>query len=426
MFDRPMILATQMLVALLLTTGETRAVEAQSNFCPAFDRHGYSTAAPKFSLAADPRSSSDDAAARCTTEQLELDSKSVEAPCDARLADRSLSDRERADALYVRARGYYRTRRPGLAGDDYEAAIALDPKNADFRVSHGWLMHSISLHAAAVSDALDALTLDPKNARALDLMGFLKWWEGDRERAVDHYSQALSIAPSLITARYHRAKLLFDLGRYREALPDADLLVALSPEAASHAGLFDSSTMRKANIHADALLLRARIHDGLENFAASEGDFKASLALDRNGDVLTWYGALLQREPDRRQEGIAYLREAISLTPNDFLPHFYYGLALTADKYFDDAIEQYGTSIRLCPSCSRAYLERALARKALGQTERAVQDLEIAMWSDRYSFDLIMSNLKVTHYWPKAEDPEGSSKELRDSLTACVIDPHCI
>jgi tetratricopeptide (TPR) repeat protein len=389
-------------------------------------QRGYSTPAPKFCLAANVVSPDDGVGDRCTIEQLRLNPKSVEAPCDARLADRALSDDERAKALYVRAEGYHQTLRPGLAGDDYESAIALDPSNADFHVSYGWLLHSSGLHAAAVSEALNALTLDPRSARALDLSGFLKWREGDPEGAVARYSQALSIDPSLTIARYHRANLLFDLARYREALPDVDQLVALSPEAASRAGLFNATTMAKVNINAVALLLRGRIYNQLNEFESAERDFKEALAQARSSEVLTWFGAMLERKDSRRAEAMGYLREAISLRPKYFVPHYYYGLALSYNMEFDAALEEYNTTINIAPDYFYAYFERALALKSLGQTERAVHDLEIAMWGDKNAFDMVMSNLRMTRYWTRSENPTTSSQELRDSLTACVIDPHCI
>jgi tetratricopeptide (TPR) repeat protein len=239
------------------------------------------------------------------------------------------------------------------------------------------------------------------------------------------------VDPSIIIARYHRATLLIDLARHREALPDVEQLLALSPEAASRSGLFNGATMAKVNLHAIALMLHARIYARLKNFDGAERDFKASLAEERSSETLMWFGSMLDDSTDRREEALAYLREAAALAPRDYNAHYFYGLALWNNRYFEEAVEQYDAAIRIGPYYARAYMERAVTLRSLGQVERAEHDLEIAfqvaIWSDdKYVFGVIMSNLRLRSYWTKAENPHVISAELRDSLTACVVDPHCI
>jgi lipoprotein NlpI len=74
-------------------------------------------------------------AVECTMGQVAIDSASVITPCSERLAAHNLSDRDRAQAYFVRGRGYHRTQRLNEAAEDYRAALALDPNNEEILVS---------------------------------------------------------------------------------------------------------------------------------------------------------------------------------------------------------------------------------------------------------------------------------------------------
>src|SRR2546423_7981811 len=74
-------------------------------------------------------------AVECTMGQVAIDSASVITPCGELLAAHNLSDRDRAQAHFVRGRGYHRTQRLNEADEDYRAAFALDPKNEEILVS---------------------------------------------------------------------------------------------------------------------------------------------------------------------------------------------------------------------------------------------------------------------------------------------------
>src|SRR5215213_11421264 len=112
-------------------------------------------------------------AAECTMGQVAIDSASVITPCGERLAAHNLSDRDRAQAHFVRGRGYHRTQRLDEAGEDYRAAFALDPKNEEILVS--W--SNVDLRLRRMGDykrrVEQAYALDPNNPRVLRTVGIL-------------------------------------------------------------------------------------------------------------------------------------------------------------------------------------------------------------------------------------------------------------
>jgi tetratricopeptide (TPR) repeat protein len=120
-------------------------------------------------------------AAECTMGQVAIDSASVITPCGERLAAHNLSDRDRAQAHFVRGRGYHRTQRLNEAAEDYRAAFALDPKNAEILVS--W--SNVDVRLRRMDDyktrVEQAYALNPRNARVLRSVGALLSDRGESE-----------------------------------------------------------------------------------------------------------------------------------------------------------------------------------------------------------------------------------------------------
>src|SRR2546423_8299496 len=110
-------------------------------------------------------------AVECTMGQVAIDSASVITPCGELLAAHNLSDRDRAQAHFVRGRGYHRTQRLNEADEDYRAAFALDPKNEEILVS--W--SNVDLRLRRTDDyerrVKQAYPLNPQNPRLLRAVG---------------------------------------------------------------------------------------------------------------------------------------------------------------------------------------------------------------------------------------------------------------
>lgn len=151
----------------------------------------------------------------------------------------------------------------GAAGA-YQKAVSANPSNYYYRKSYGLTLHaagrpgarteleaalrftggvpdreiaemhytlgSLAANERREDDARghfeSAVELDPSLAVAQLQLGNLAGRGGDREAALDHFGKALVLAPDLSDALLNRATTLMDLGRFEEAIPDLEKLLA--------------------------------------------------------------------------------------------------------------------------------------------------------------------------------------------------------
>src|SRR5258706_4140593 len=118
-------------------------------------------------------------AVECTMGQLAIEPASVITPCGALLAAPNLSDRDRAQAYFVRGRGYHRTQRLDEADGDYYAAFALDPKNEEILVAWSNVDHRRQRWDDYQKRIAQAYALNPQNAHVLRAGGTLLGNAGD-------------------------------------------------------------------------------------------------------------------------------------------------------------------------------------------------------------------------------------------------------
>ncbi|MGO9465537.1 MAG: protein kinase domain-containing protein [Isosphaeraceae bacterium] len=135
--------------------------------------------------------------------------------------------------------------------------------------------------------------------------GLLALAAGLTQQADDDFNLVLAGDPTRDLARYHRARALNRLGRYREALFDLDSLISNNPK--------------------DFMLyqLRGTAHEALgEHEPARLDRVKACSLLPPNPDHLNsqaWglvTGSLVKRDPER---ALALARQAVRLAPNEWL-----------------------------------------------------------------------------------------------------------
>src|SRR5262249_44914044 len=104
---------------------------------------------------------------QCSLSQATVDPQSVIAPCTTIIDGKQASTAELGLALFVRGKGYHNTKRFDLAGQDYDAAIKLTPKNDELYVSRA----NIAFRGRRVREGMDflqkALAINHYNAHAL-------------------------------------------------------------------------------------------------------------------------------------------------------------------------------------------------------------------------------------------------------------------
>lgn len=108
------------------------------------------------------------------------------------------------------------------AVSDFNAAITLDPMNADLYVRRSKASSALGRDAEALGDLLFAYELSPKAKRTLLYLGDLAAKTGDFAKSVEWYDKAIAVAQDYDEAHAHKAKTLLSAGNAKDALASID------------------------------------------------------------------------------------------------------------------------------------------------------------------------------------------------------------
>ena len=310
------------------------------------------------------------------------------------------------------------------AGKDYDAASQLTPDNdaiyperADVAFREGELDQGMAL-------LRQALALNPKNARALQMVANYLSDQGRLDDAIRYASMALDADPNeahalLIRSETYKRKHQFDL-----ALRDADALAAMPPDRINRQGYLDMYGVKR-DFHIMALQNRADIYAEIGNDELAERDLNAAVEYKRSGESLAARGEYLLDRPGRQQAALQDLEEAITLDTRLVHAFYFKGLLLVQLQRYGNAFDAFDRAVAIDPQYDFALRMRALMYRELGQTDLAVRDLEHAMAMSPRVVSMTMRTLRQAGYWNTSEIPNGLTPQLQDAIRACMIDKHC-
>lgn len=129
--------------------------------------------------------------------------------------------------------------------EQYRRALALDPQlvSAHFGIGQLTLANSPTEPArqAAEKEFQAALSVDPKNAECLYMLGEIQWMRSKPQEALDLYDRALARRPAFVDAHIAAGKALTNLGRTDEALKHLFEAIRLDADnEAAHYRLFEA------------------------------------------------------------------------------------------------------------------------------------------------------------------------------------------
>src|SRR6267378_5288808 len=189
--------------------------------------------------------------------------------------------------------------------------------------------------------------------------------QGDADRAIVHYRQAVELRPSYAEAHYNLGRLLVQKGQVDEAVAHYEKALEINPaDAAAHnnlgATLFANGRVDEAIAHYQkALAIQPDYADASCNLASallSKGALDGSIA---------YYFVCLAISPDqaeaqynlasalfrtgRMDEAIAHYQKVIELRPENADAHANLGSVFLSKGRLRDAIAQYRDALRIAP-----------------------------------------------------------------------------
>lgn len=219
---------------------------------------------------------------------------------------------------------------------------------------------------------------------------------GDKEGAIDDYTQAIMIKPTYDTAYYNRGVVKAHIGRYKDAILDYNEVVKINP------------------YYAKAYYSRA-------NSKKHMGDKKGALkdynkAIELSPAIVEPYinQGVLKSEMGNNEAAIADFRLAIkNCAPNaDIYNNL--GRALYDLERFKESAEAYGEGIKYFPEDYRLYYGRGLARKRTGDKNGACED-----WIKSSELGCIQANMLLPlcdEYIKEKNDSLNKQKEEANKI----------
>ncbi|WP_190140734.1 tetratricopeptide repeat protein, partial [Streptomyces longispororuber] len=182
--------------------------------------------------------------------------------------------------------------------------------------------------AGALGLLLDRAGLEPgQRALAYAVRGRVRRGNGDHDRSLADYDEALALDPELVRAHVGRAHTLGRLRAHEAALADLDRADALAPDRVA------------------TLRTRGEFHRILHHF----------------------------------DEALRDLDRAVELDPADAYARASRGAARQAVGRYDEALADLDRALELRPEYAWALVKRARVHESLGQRERQLADLDRAV-----------------------------------------------
>lgn len=295
-----------------------------------------------------------DEAQRTLDHAIELDGSRVEA---YQLAGELALDRREASKALVA----------------FQRAIELAPHDAKLYQQVSGIYRSQGRPDEAIQSLSQAVELVGESAPLLAEMGTLHEEKGDLPTAINFLDRALKAEPQALSARLHRARLLFGLGQNERARRDWETILRVNPASSeAHYGL------------GQLLLHEEKRPQALAQFE------RAVVGQDVPAEWLLAHGQLAG-EMDRSDEGIASLRRILEREgkgmPGEHIAEAYHSLAKLLPGR--EALKHAERAIALSPARAPYYVTVASIQQGMGLSEQALESLETAHSFDPQNPDIL-------------------------------------
>jgi tetratricopeptide (TPR) repeat protein len=128
----------------------------------------------------------------------------------------------------MRARSYMQRGRNDLALADAERALSLDPRQPRALTMRGTIRY-LNRDPRALADLEEAVRLEPKEAVPWNSLGAVHLSMQRHDLALEDFTKALERKPDYAEAYLNRALTLSGMNRFDKAMPDFDASIRLSP-----------------------------------------------------------------------------------------------------------------------------------------------------------------------------------------------------
>ena len=193
-----------------------------------------------------------------------------------------------------------------------------DPTSATQLMQQGQALVLDSRFDEGIARYKAALELQPKNPTIHNLWGVAELQRGEPAKAIEHFNQALGLAPAYSDARSNRGAAYARLGQF--AMAEGDYLAVLGDSThANRAGVYfnlgalylerGSLSAAEENLKravaqsgpVDAYLLLGRVEERLVKLESAENAYRAALDKSPDRADIAWVLAVLLEKQGRKE-----------------------------------------------------------------------------------------------------------------------------
>ena len=213
----------------------------------------------------------------------------------------------------------------------------------------------------ALADFEQSADISPKSAAVFQAIGQGYRFKGNLDRAVEAYTEAITIEPDEPNNHFYRAAVLLEQGKFDAAVDDYSAAIDLDPEDGDFYNARGVATETAGDL--DTAI------DDYTTAIEKKPDF--AIAFANRGDARLQQGAMA--------DAIADYSKAIELAPDDPINVYKRGNAYRRGHQYDLALEDYARLIALAPEDSDVRYERGTTRILAHDLDGAIEDLTEAI-----------------------------------------------
>jgi TolB-like protein/Tfp pilus assembly protein PilF len=310
------------------------------------------------------------------------------------LAQRPTQNSE-AYQLYLQGRFYWNRRTAGgvtKAIDFFEQAVSKDP---NFALAYSGLADSyfsLARNTAVLSPkeagakarqaAEKAIELDPSSVEAhTSLANTLLIFDWDFAGAERDFNRAIEINPTYPYAHIWFSELLYDTGRYEEAVQENQKALALEP----------FTPVVRYNLAYSLMFAR--------RFAESEKEFRKILDMDPNFHLAHFGLANVLGHQHNLGEALAEMQKAVNSMPESSYFRGFLGYALAKAGKTEESREILSTLIEEAKTKYVSWLGISDLYKGLGEKDHAFAALELAYQQGDSRMITVRARADLDSFW---------------------------
>lgn len=317
--------------------------------------------------------------------------------CIADLTSALSLDETRGGGLYaVRADCYRKKKDMAAARKDIETAIGVDPNDAYALSVRGYIESASQQYDAAIADFNQSLAREPSDSWVIGGRAIAYAHNKQFDLAIADYDKAIALSPDSSSLYFDRGMAKADKQDYAGAIADYTAALSRTPDdpgtlvrravAYRHAGKTDEAEADLSRAiaidprHADAYIERGVIRREKNDIHGAEADYDAAIAADPNYGLAYADRGILWAKLARYDLAQADADKAAALDPSSALALYLqcWTRAVT-NRDLNTALTACDRSLKIRPDLFEALDSRGFVHFRQGNFTAALADYEAAL-----------------------------------------------